>query len=442
MQSEILFWIWLSERLGAQNRDFRQLISLYESPYDLFHADSTELDRIEELTERTKTVLADKDLRKASKILNDCEQMGIGILPYGDAAYPNLLRELREPPVLLYYMGVLPDFNKRLSIGIVGTRRMSAYGLRTAYKISYELASVNAVVVSGMASGIDGVAAAAALLAGGCTAAVLGCGLDIVYPKHHENLMREISKGGVLLSEYAPGVRPSHYHFPERNRIISGLSQGLVVVEAGIGSGSLITAKTAIMQGRDLFAVPANVGSVGAEGTNGLLRDGANLVLETDDVLQRYRYVYAESLSCDALSRARERSAADLQALERLGVIELTHTQTASAQTAPVQATPAPEKKPRQRKKREDTAPVKEVKAPSREPTAAGKTAGQTPDEVLQSLSPVQIAILQAMPDDHPITVDSLGNLGYSYGDVIAAFTMLEILGLVRKLPGALYTKA
>ena len=441
MQSEILFWIWLAERLGAQNRDFRNLISLYESPYDLFHADSTELDRIEGLTERTKTVLANKDLRSASKILNDCEQMGIGILPYGDAAYPSLLRELRDPPVLLYYQGNLPDFQKRLSIGIVGTRRMSAYGLKTAYKIAYELSGVNAVVVSGMASGIDGVAAAAALLAGGCTVAVLGCGLDVVYPKHHKNLMQEIAKHGVLLSEYAPGVKPSHYHFPARNRIISGLAQGLIVVEAGIRSGSLITAKTAVLQGRDLFAVPANVGSVGAEGTNGLLRDGANLVLETDDVLQRYRYVYADSLAYDELSRVREHSAADLRALERFGVIELTHT-AAPAQSATVQAAPAPEKKTRQRKKREEKTEPKQAEVVSREPAVAQEAPRQTPDEVLQSLSPVQVAILQAMPDDHPITVDSLGSLGYPYGDVIAAFTMLEILGLVRKLPGALYTKA
>ncbi len=444
MQSESLFWIWLSERLGAQSRDFRKLISLYESPYDLFHAESEELERVEGISERTKAVLSDKDLQGASKILEDCQRLGIGLLPYGDDAYPHLLRDLKDPPILLYYRGTLPDFHTHLCIGIVGTRRMSAYGLKTAYKIAYELASAEAIVVSGMASGIDGVAASASLLAGGCTAAVLGCGLDIVYPKHHEVLMQEIERHGVLLSEYPPGTKPSHYHFPVRNRIISGLSQGLVVVEAGMRSGSLITAKTAVMQGRDLFAVPANVGSVGAEGTNGLLRDGANLVLETDDVLERYRYIYADALHLEAYQAAKKRSRADLHALERYGVIELTASAQETAEGVRAAAVPAESERMPHKSSGKKRPVRKQADAPAREaPTNAEAPAGlsKTPDEVLSSLSPVQLAILQAMPDDRPVTVDSLGGLGYPYGDLIAAFTMLEILGLVRKLPGALYTK-
>lgn len=441
-----LFWVWLSETLGAASRDFRRLIALYESPYDLFHAEEAEIERIEGLSPKTVQALANKDLEPASAILKTCERLGIGILPYGDMAFPRALRELERPPVLLYYSGTLPDFNNRLCIALVGTRRMSAYGLRSAYRLSYELALTDAVVVSGMAAGIDGVCAAAALAAKGTTVAILGCGIDVVYPKHHAVLMNEIAKHGVLLSEYPPGTRPNHYHFPTRNRLISGLSQGTVVVEAGLGSGSLITAKDAILQGRDVFAIPANVGSEGAAGTNGLLRDGANLALGVKDILDRYQYVYADVLHMDRLQKlASDAPLVDYEYLERMGVIELTRKaeQKTAVESAPARETP--KKKSAAKAASERTAT--NVKSPDRqavasEPSTASKPMREkTPDEVLSALPSIQRTILEAMPDDRAVTVDSLTGLGYSYGDMIAALTMLEILGLIQKLPGALYMK-
>ncbi|MBQ7346515.1 MAG: DNA-processing protein DprA [Clostridia bacterium] len=438
-QKEMLFWIWLSEKLGAANRDFSKLIKLYDNPYELFHAEDAELERIEGITPRTVSVLSDKSLEHATAILDECERLGIGILPYHDALYPRALRELCQPPSVLYYLGDPTMLNTSLCIGMVGTRRMSEYGLRRAYKLSYELASVGAVVVSGMASGIDGVSAAAAIAAGGKTAAVLGCGLDVVYPKHHKGLMHEIGKKGLLLSEYPPGTRPNHYHFPIRNRIISGLAQGTVVVEAGMGSGSLITAKDAILQGKDVFTVPANVGTPGAEGTNGLLRDGAHPVLQTGDILTHYRYLYADMLDMKKLSDAEQKSMADLRYLARLGVIELTErteprpTEQPAAGSKPRRAT---RNKPSSRETAEDT----REHAPSA--PATENRHEQTPDEILRSLSPIQLAILQAIPDDRAVTADALSGMGYPYGDLIAALTMLEILGLIQKLPGALYTKS
>ena len=437
MQKDMLFWIWLSEALGAASRDFRALISMYENPYEIFHIEDEELECITGISERTRKVLANKDLQRATQILDECERLGIGVLPFSDARYPNALRELKDPPVLLYYKGSIPDLNRLLSIGMVGTRRMSAYGMQSAYQIAYELASVGAVVVSGMAAGIDGVCAAAALAANGVTVAVLGCGLDVVYPRHHKPLMEEIERHGVIFSEYPPGTRPNHYHFPIRNRLISGLSQGTVVVEAGLGSGSLITAKNAILQGRDVFALPANVGSHGAEGSNGLLQDGANLVLGTADILKPYRYVYAGVLDTEVLEQAKRSSKADLAYLDRMGVIELTRP----TRDVPPPVCAAEETSPKQKKKTvRKTPPQNRVDA-----TEAAKTPSpskQTPDEVLSSLTPVQLAVLEAIPDDRAVTVDSLGGTGYSFGDIIAALTMLEILGLVQKLPGALYTKS
>ena len=440
LQKDALFWIWLSEALGTRCRDFKPLISVYENPYAIFHADEEEIERLVCVSERTKAAILNRDLSAASRILDDCERLGIGVLTFDDDAYPNALRDIKTPPVLLYYKGELPDFNHRLCIGMVGTRRMSAYGLQNAYRISYELASVGALVVSGMAAGIDGVCAAAALAAKGKTVAVLGCGIDVVYPTHHRRLMEEIGKNGILLSEYPPTTKPNHYHFPVRNRIISGISQGTVVVEASIQSGSLITAKDAVTQGRDVFALPANVDSNGASGTNRLLRDGAVLVLDTTDILAPYSYVYANTLRTEALPKAKQASKADLHYLNGLGVIELTQRREATAKRASApEPAPAPQKREAPPK-----ATQEKLSAPKkvREEPLEQITIDTTPDALLSSLDPIQLAVLQAIPDDRAVTADSLGGLGHPYGDVIAALTMLEIMGLVQKLPGALYTKA
>ncbi len=445
---DTLYWIWLSEALGAGSSAFRRLISLYDTAFDVFRAEESELEQIPELTERVKKALCDKSLQRATEILDKCEREGIGVLCYDEDAYPRALRDIQKPPMLLYYRGNLPDFNRDLCIGIVGTRSMSAYGMKQAYKMSYELASAGTVVVSGMAKGIDGVAAAAAIKAGGITVAVLGCGVDIPYPSHHRNLYQSICKSGVVLSEFAPGTRPVGYHFPMRNRIISGLSQATVVVEAGIGSGSLITAKDAILQGRDVFAIPANVGSKGADGTNGLLRDGARMALSAADVLAPYQYTYAESLTLEKYEASRALASIDLSHLSALGVIEL--ASDASGQTVNLNpAAPAPkEEKPTQRrtasvKSAKPAEPMAEPKKEREEATAISPAPRvPIPEATLATLTPAQKTILEAIPDDGTLSADAIFALEHPHADIMAALTMLEIMGLVQKLPGSLYKKA
>ncbi len=440
-QTDVLFWVWFAEAVGAGS-DFRRLIDAYGSPHEIFLAESEELERIESVSNGMLQRLANKSLEEASAIVDSCERLGIGIMTYDSELYPGLLREIKNPPAVLYYLGTVPRFNELLCIGMVGTRRMSAYGMETAYKISYELASLGAIVVSGMAAGIDGVCAAAALCAGGTTVAVLGCGLDHVYPLHHRALMGEIAKKGLLLSEYPPGTRPLHYHFPTRNRIISGLSHGVTVVEAGLGSGSLITAKEAVMQGRDVFAVPSNVGGVGAEGTNGLLRDGAIFTVEAEDILKKYQYLFASVLKTEGRAALRRTLRVDVEYLYQIGVLkrtdadgkrETTARREATEERAPRSAKGEPKKT--RRAERQESDPIE-----PQAPTAKGN--GPTPDAVLQALSPVERAILQAMPDDRSVSADSLTGLGFSSAEIITALTMLELAGLLQKLPGSLYTKA
>ncbi|MBQ7173259.1 MAG: DNA-processing protein DprA [Clostridia bacterium] len=420
---ELLHWIWLAEALGPQSGSFRALITQYESPYDIYEADTDELSRLPEVTERALAALANKDLTPATAILNACARLGIGVLTYADGRYPNNLRRIKRPPVLLYCKGNLPDFNTRLSIGMVGTRKMSAYGLRHAYKIAYELTSAGAITVSGMAAGIDGVSAGAALAAGGPTVAVLGCGVDLVYPPHHAKLKREIEKSGAVISEYPPGTKPNGYHFPARNRIISGICEGTVVIEAGLGSGSLITAKDAAAEGRDVFALPSNVGSRTSAGTNGLLRDGATLVLSTEDILDPYKYVFPKTLHPEALADVQGKSEADLIYLNDLGVISYTPGAPVKEPGTPA-AAPAKE-------------PKKQVQAKEKTETPAASVDPST----LPGLSEEERRVLCAIPDGEAVSLDHLTTLGLSFGEVIAAVTTLEIMGYLQKLPGSQYKK-
>ena len=431
-QNETLFWIWLAEALGAANSDFRRLIETYETPYEVFEAEGAQLECLH-LKEKTVASLSDKGLQRASEILDACERLGIGVMSYDSELYPQPLREIKNPPVVLYYVGTVPKFGELLCVGLVGTRRMSAYGMEMAYKISYELASGNAVTVSGLAAGIDGVCAAATLRAGGTTVAVMGCGLDRAYPANHGKLMNEIARRGLLLSEYPPGTKPLHYHFPVRNRLISGLSHAVAVIEAGLGSGSLITAKDAVMQGKDVFAVPSNAVGKGSEGTNGLLRDGAYFAACAEDIARKYEYLFPSVFHTDQVRAAAKQSLVDIAYLQSYGVLDQSVSRTASKKNEELT-----EVKP---SAKERIARVPESKQDDKS-TEQKKQTKKTSDAVLQSLTPIQLEILQAIPDDQTVSADALVKLEHSYGEILTALTMLEIMGLVEKLPGAVYRKA
>lgn len=198
--------------------------------------------------------------------------------------YPHLLRLIKNPPKTLYYQG---DFSlcNSLCLAVVGARKATPYGKWAAYNIARRAAEHGVTIVSGMASGIDSASHRGALDGNGKTIAVLGCGIDICYPKNNKELMKRIKVGGLILSEYPPGTKPLPFQFPMRNRIISGLSQGVVIAEAGLNSGSLITAECALDQGREVYAVPGNINNIYSIGTNKLIQDGATPLVVVDDIL-------------------------------------------------------------------------------------------------------------------------------------------------------------
>lgn len=252
-----------------------------------FSGDVSTLSQVLKLKNETiKAMLNSVDLRKGRDAVKSCRQRGIGIVSLQCSSYPTLLREIYDPPSVLYYLGDLPGF--RGLLGVVGSRKATRYGQAVTARLVPELGQAGFGVVSGLAMGIDACAHLASVKASTYTLAVLGNGVDIYYPSCNRSLQEKIIAVGCLLSEFPPGTKPLASHFPRRNRIISGLSQGLLVVEAGLKSGAMITVGFALEQGRDVFSVPGNINSPQSSGTNHLIRMGAKPVLSSQDILEEY----------------------------------------------------------------------------------------------------------------------------------------------------------
>jgi DNA processing protein len=286
VHSELHNWIALRLTPGIGNVACKNLIDAFSTPERIFAAPAEKLAEIEGIS--TKII---KALRNSSKkpeierLLEKLDGSDIRIVTYNEVEYPQSLKNIYDPPPYIYVRGKL-DPEDSSAIAVVGSRRASDYGLRAASDISRELAAAGLTIVSGMAAGIDSAAHRGALAAMGRTIAVLGCGADVCYPAENRRLYDEIARTGAIISEYAPGTEPDSYHFPARNRIISGLARGILVVEAGPKSGSLITARLALEQGRDVFAVPGSIYSYKTKGANQLIRSGAALVESGRDIVE------------------------------------------------------------------------------------------------------------------------------------------------------------
>jgi len=233
----------------------------------------------------TDRIHIDKARKRVRHELDVLQQNNIFILSIDDDRYPVLLRSIPDPPLLLYLKGKAECLDQQ-AVAIIGSRSATSYGKRIGFQLAKELAGRGVCIVSGMAMGIDGEAHAGALAAGGATVGVLGCGIDVVYPRQHQDLFAEVEEKGLIVSEYPRETRPDGFRFPERNRIISGLVQGVIVVEATRKSGSLITVRMALDQGREVFAVPGRIDSIKSQGTHSLIQEGAKLVQGVDDILE------------------------------------------------------------------------------------------------------------------------------------------------------------
>lgn len=286
-----LDWLLLQSALG-QGAMLKPLIEAYGGAKEILSM--TEAQRMAGglFTPRQSAKLDRPDVHTAEKIINACRQSGWRICTYEDADFPSALREIPNPPAVLFCNGTLPDFENRLSIGMVGARDATKYALRATDYLSYVMARCGAIIVSGGAMGVDSASHRAALRAEGTTVAVLGCGFGTNYLMQYEPMRQAIANSGAVITEYPPYTEVSRSSFPLRNRLISALSDGVVVVEAAVKSGSLITAKRAGEQGKDVFAVPGSIVSQVYAGTNHLLEDGAIPALSPDQILRFYTSRY------------------------------------------------------------------------------------------------------------------------------------------------------
>ena len=289
----------MSKLPGLRSQTRLALLEHFGDPEDIYYADAGEILLVENMTREQASLLGNKSLAAAERILGDCRRLRLRILTLQDADYPDRLRNIYDPPCVLYVKGHLPAFDEELTAAVVGTRDATPYGIQCADKISGQLAAGGAVVVSGLARGIDTAAIRGALRSGGVTVGVLGGGIDVIYPPENRYLYEDVAASGALISEYPPGTETKGKHFPVRNRIISGLSSAVLVVEAPEGSGALITAERALDQSRDLYAVPGPIDAKNSVGCNRLIRQGAGLVTCGWDVLQDYLARFPGKLRCE-----------------------------------------------------------------------------------------------------------------------------------------------
>ena len=387
------FWLWLATRKGLSPRGAALAASCFPSVEALYYADAA---AYEAAGLKNYQPLLEKDLWLPTEILRRCYNLGISLLTWQDAAYPQLLRSLEDPPVVLYYRGLLPDFSG-LSIAVVGTRGASAYGLAQARHLGYGLGRCGCTLVSGGAKGIDTAALEGALTGGGPVVCVLGGGVDVVYPVSNRSLFQDVAQRGCLLSEYPPGTRPKPEHFPVRNRIISGLCQGVVVVEAPEKSGALITANWALDQGRDVFALPGNLGVANFGGNLRILREGAILARDVRDILQEYQGVYPELFQKSAAAEQRPQRAAEAPPPE-----------SSAADDAP----------------------------------AAEAAEVQIDQALLDTMSLDEQSICRLLQEGTKQIDNIVDEAQIPAGRALAALTLLEVKGVVRRLPGRRFALA
>lgn len=412
----LIHWIWLATRPHMNDRDKLAVLSHFGDPEDIFFADSEAYGEVEGMTQNISSSLQDKDLHEAGQILRTCMDKGIHICTFHDGAYPGRLKNIADPPMVLYYKGHIPDVDGSPVIAAIGTRKASLYGLNVAKRIGGQLARCGGIVVSGMATGIDAAATSGALSAGGKTVGVLGCGVDVVYPVLNRSLYADVERYGCLISEFPPGTPPHKWNFPKRNRIMSGLSNGVLVVEAPKVSGALITARQAADQGRDVFVVPGNVDVPTCEGSNALLRDGAIAVFNGWDVMSEYVALYPDKIRSDK------------EAVQPAGftddVMRVTQgEEKTSAKVAQKSRTVRNHSNSDKKKAKEpidngNDQPYHDI----RDPFAA--------------LSEEEKMIAKLLLNGEQLVDDVIANSGMPAGDVLSLLTLLEIQNVVVRKPG------
>ena len=426
ISANAVYWIMLTQALGYDNPKYKKLAEKYSDISEFFRGGESEWRLCGIFTALDMEKLAKMERRNAEKVIERCNTLRYSVLTLDDAAYPACLYHIYAPPAVLYISGTLPDMDNCLSVGIVGTRRASRYGTDNAYKFAYALSKYNAVVVSGGALGVDCASHRGALAANGTTVCVRGCGINSRYLKDNERMRHAITLKGAVISEYPPDEEPRGYYFPARNRIIAALSDGLLVIEAGAKSGSLITANLALEMGKDLFALLGN-NSPRNEGTNSRIKEGT--AIPVTDFMDILAYYDKEDHNAGEVDFS-QILLADLEAIPVKG-----------GEYSPDEEPPAPKpnrsaakKKQPKRKKHEKFNSA--VAVPLAEQAPAGAAAPKHKDVDLKGDAKRIYLYLSAKP----VHIDTIaGDLGLPVGRVLGTLTLLEVQGLACALQGRKY---
>ncbi len=382
-----VYWVWLAQMQGVSAKRKMALLREYVNPKELYDSGKHAIRIFDDPTQKEIDAFEYRSLDRAKKIVELCDEYGIGILPITSSAYPKNLLKIADPPIILYFKGQIPRWETFPSVGIVGTRKASAYGLQCAYNMGAEIGACGGLVISGGALGVDAAAMEGALRQGFLSVGILGCGVDVLYPQANKPLFAMTIQNGCVMSEYPPGTPAYPSNLARRNRLISGISDALLVVEAPAKSGALITAKYAQEQKKDLFVIPGNLDNPACAGSNELLRKGAKAALCGYDIVGIYHDRFP--------NRVRKM------------------TQTPSP--APIPA----DKKPIDKK-------------------VSGAYSGKEP---LKELTGDEKLVYDAL-SDKPIHVDQIvAKTGLNVSRVLVAITMLTVGKRINNLPGKYFTK-
>lgn len=439
-------WIWLTLELPQAARSVALLEAL-ESPERIYTADRAALAATGILKkDEIDRLLADRSLEQAQAVLLRTAELGIQIITLRDAAYPDRLRNIENPPPVLYCKGTLPPMDDHVCVAVVGTRHASARACRVAERFAYDLGRAGIVIVSGMAAGIDSQGHLGALRAGMPTVAVFGCGLDICYPAENRTLMEKIVENGCILSEYPPGTRPTKRSFPERNRIIAGLSMGVLVAAAPVRSGSLITARHGLEQGRDVFVIPGGIDDAEYAGGNEYIKEGASVVTTPEDILREYLERWPELIKPPAADEPVAAVPPEQLITEEI-LLEQTPVEPGMVRQASVQPQTTSVVKPAQKSQKKErswipswvnpekrerpepmqAAPVREVPRPAQEVSVPPVTAAW------EELTPDDQRIIKAIEHGADHLDKIIEATGLTTETVVSQLVILEVEGIVRK---------
>lgn len=499
--NDIIYWVWLALKNGAGHSDAVKLLKhfpggareIYEAPYERLAA-------VKECSELFIKRLTDHDLSQPERILEFCFMNGIRVVTCASSHYPRRLQELYNKPIVLYIRGMIEDIDDRFCVSIVGTRKMSNYGKHITFTLARQLIGYGALIISGAAYGIDSTANRTAVFFEEPTVAVLGSGVNVPYPAQNKSMLDLIGTHGMVISEFEPNTPPYGRNFPIRNRIMSGLADAVVVVEADEKSGALITARHAADQGRSVYAVPGNIGATNSIGPLRMIRDGAKIVTCVEDIIEDFtdrfklkkldrivksdkylRYEYNHSIPVQAENVPMQSEEQNLPAVLNVPMTKRSTdapafpdipTPTdyrgksgADVRSIPLSAPDAydtaddipydmadrtdgstavskndrrlPSRNGSERHIRKESKGSKEIQSKA----APSSEIASERDWIYSKLGETQIKVLEAFPKDTPMSPDKLAECGIDIGDVLSSLTVLELYSAVEALPGGLYKR-